>query len=84
MMQTNNPVTFVYNKMQKGVDIITALDQAAEQYPQAFPQIKVAQAKALLGGNCKNNLEQIVLNMAKERGVTVENVLKYIGVQISN
>ena len=82
MNQMNNPLDIVYAEMQRGADLLTALDRAAAQYPQAFPQQKVIQAKMVLGGNCKNNLEQVVRNMAQERGTTLENVLRSMGVTI--
>lgn len=79
---TNNPVTLIYNEMQNGLDILTALDKVSAQYPQAFPQARIVQAKMLLGGNYQGNLSQTVQNMARERGLTVENVLRSIGVQL--
>lgn len=82
MTPMNNRVTLIYNEMQKGADILTALDRVASKYPESFPQTAVVQAKMLLGGNYRGNLEQIVQNMAQERGLTVENVLRSIGVQI--
>ena len=78
----NNPVTLIYNEMQRGADVLTALDRVATQYPQMFPRTKVMQAKALLGGKSQADLHQIVQNMARERGITLESILRSMGVQI--
>ena len=81
MMMQNNPMMAIYAEMQKGADAITALERVAAQYPQVFQREKIEMAKTILGQRKKPNFGQIVQNMAKERGTTVEEVVRSIGVK---
>ena len=76
MYPVNNPLMLIYQEMQNGANAVTALDRVAAKYPQMFPQEKIAQARAVLG----NNSRQYVENMARERGLTLEQVVRGMGV----
>lgn len=82
MMMQNNPMMAIYAEMQKGADTITALERVAAQYPKVFQREKIEMAKTILGQRKKPNFGQIVQNMAKERGTTVEEVVRSIGLKI--
>ena len=51
------------------------LQQLASSNPQA------AQALQLLSGKTPQQLQQIALNMARERGTTVEDVARQLGIK---
>jgi len=72
MMQQNSPVAVVMEYMRNGADIRTALAQAAQQHPEMFPQQKVNMALAVLN---KPNRQQMIANMAKERGIDLQEYM---------
>lgn len=75
MMQQNSPVAVVMECMRNGADIKAALTQAAQQHPEMFPQQKVNMALAVLN---KPNRRQMVANMAKERGIDLQEYMGLI------
>jgi len=74
MMQQNNPVAVVMEYMRGGADIKAALAQAAQQHPEMFPQQKVNMALAVLG-KPQANRQQMIANMAKERGIDLQEYM---------
>lgn len=74
MMQNNDPVSIVMQYMQGGADVRTALQRAAQQHPDIFPQQQVAVAMTILAKPAHTR-RQALANMAKERGIDLN---KYI------
>ena len=75
-MQTLNPLMQLGSMLAFGKTPEQALNVLAQQHPQ------VQQALKMLSGKNPAELEQIARNMAKERGTTIEDVARSLGVQI--
>lgn len=76
MMPTNNPLAQIMGLLQAGKNPYMILDMMSQNNPQ------VAQAKKMMTGKSPAQLEQIARNMAKERGTTIEDVARSLGIQI--
>lgn len=72
----NNPLTFLVGAMQRGGDPRRLLQQMATQDPMA------AQVVQILGNKPVNQQRDIVMNMARERGIDIENLARSMGIQI--
>lgn len=70
---TNNPMAGLVNFALNGGNPMTLIQQMAEQNP------KMRQALSMIQGKTPEQLKQMAENMAKERGMTVEQVAKNIG-----
>lgn len=75
-MQKLNPLMQLGSMLAFGKTPEQALNVLAQQHPQ------VQQALKMLSGKSPAELEQIARNMAKERGTTIEDVARSLGVQI--
>ena len=75
-MQKLNPLMQLGSMLAFGKTPEQALNVLAQQNPQ------VQQALKMLSGNNPAELEQIARIMAKERGTTIEDVARSLGVQI--
>ena len=75
-MQKLNPLMQLGAMMAYGKSPEQALNVLAQQHPQ------MQQALKMLSGKNPAELEQIARNMAKERGTTIEDVARSLGVQI--
>ena len=75
-MQKLNPLMQLGSMLAFGKTPEQALNVLAQQNPQ------VQQALKMLSGKNPAELEQIARNMAKERGTTIEDVARSLGVQI--
>lgn len=76
MMPTNNPLAQIMGLLQAGKNPYMILDMMSQNNPQ------VAQVKKMMTGKSPAQLEQIARNMAKERGTTIEDVARSLGIQI--
>lgn len=79
-MQNNDPVGIVMQYMQSGADIRTALQRAAQQYPDIFPQQQVALAMNILAKPAPTR-RQALANMAKERGIDLNEYIASLQAQ---
>ena len=61
--------------MRQGGNPVAMLQQMAANNPQA------AQAMQIIQGKSPEQLRQIAANMAKERGMTIEQVMQQLGVK---
>lgn len=76
MMPMNNPVTQMMQLMQAGKNLNAVLQILAQNNPQ------VRQVMGMINGKNPTQLEQMARNMAKERGTTIEDVARSMGIQI--
>ena len=76
MMRPINPLMQLGAMMAYGKNPQHALAMLAQQNPQ------VRQAMQLMQGKTPAQLEQMARNMAKERGTTIEDIARSMGVQI--
>lgn len=76
MMPMNNPVAQMMQLMQAGKNPNAVLQMLAQNNPQ------VRQVMGMINGKNPAQLEQMARNMAKERGTTIEDVARSMGIQI--
>lgn len=76
MMPMNNPVTQMMQLMQAGKNPNAVLQILAQNNPQ------VRQVMGMINGKNPAQLEQMARNMARERGTTIEDVARSMGIQI--
>ena len=76
MTPMNNPVTQIMQLMQAGKNPNAVLQILAQNNPQ------VRQVMGMINGKNPAQLEQMARNMAKERGTTIEDVARSMGIQI--
>lgn len=74
MMPMNNPMMAMMQMMQSGRNPMQLLQQMAGQNPQA------AQAMRLIQGKNPQQLRQIAENMAKQRGTSIEEIARQLGI----
>lgn len=72
----NNPMAFLMNAMQRGGDPRVLLAQMAQQNPQA------AQVLQILSNKSGAQQRTIVENMARERGVDLNDLARSLGISI--
>ncbi len=73
-MMQSNPMGIIMQYVMNGADVKTALLQAAQQYPDMFPQQQVRFAMSVLSKPIDNR-KQLLANMAKERGVDLNSYI---------
>ena len=71
----NNPVMQLISMARQGGNPMQMIQQMAGQNPQA------AQAMKIMQGKSPEQLKQIATNMAKERGMTIEQVMQQLGIR---
>ena len=74
MRSGNNPMMALMNAMRNGGNPMAIMQQMAAQNPQ------VAQAMKLMQGKTPQQLRQTAENMAKERGISVEEIARQLGI----
>lgn len=74
MMQ--NPFTVLLQMSQRGQNIMPVLQQAARMNPQ------MTQAMRMIQGKNAEQLKQTAENMAKERGIDLEQMAQQMGIQL--
>ena len=72
----NNPLLSMISAMRRGGNPQTLLQQMAQQDPTA------AQVMKILGNKPGSQQREIVQNMARERGVDLDNLARSLGIQI--
>lgn len=76
MMNQNNPMAQIMQMMQGGQNPAAILDMLSGVSPQ------VRQVKDIMRGKSSAELEQMARNMARERGTTIEDIARSLGVQV--
>lgn len=69
-----NPMQMIVNQFMGGMSPMAILDR------MAGPQVQ--QAKKIIGGKNENQLRDIAMNMARQRGVDLGNLAQQLGVKI--
>lgn len=72
----NNPILSVLQAARMGQNPNQLIMQMAQQDP------RIKQVVEMMSGKNPDQLRRIAENMAKERGMTVEDVAKQLGIQI--
>lgn len=76
MNQQNNPLAQIMQMMQGGQNPIAILDMLSGVSPQ------VRQVRDMMRGKSPAELEQMARNMARERGTTIEDIARSLGIQV--
>ena len=77
MAPMNNPVLALVQAMQQGRNPMALMQTMAQQNPQ------VAQALQMMKGKSPQQLQQMAQNMARERGVDLNQMLRQMGINAS-
>lgn len=72
----NNPILQLMGLLQSGRSPSAIVQTMAQSNPQA------RQIVQMLNGKTPQQLEQMARNMAKERGTTIEDIARSMGIQI--
>ena len=76
MMPMNNPLMQMMGLLQSGKNPNAILQTMAMNNPQ------VKQVMQMMHGKSPEQLRQIANNMAAERGTTVEDIARQLGIQV--
>ena len=76
MMPMNNPMMQMLAAMKNGRDPMQILHGMAQRDPQ------VSQIMRMMQGKSSNELRQMAQNMAAERGTSVEDIARQLGISI--
>ena len=76
-IQMNNPVMMLVNIMRNGGNPMQAMSQMAGQNPQ------IAQAMQLMQGKSPQQLQMMAQNMARERGIDLNQMIRQMGINAS-
>lgn len=71
----NNPLQLLVAALQRGADPTQMIAQMARNNPQ------MAQASRMISGKSAQQLQQMALNMCRERGTSPEAVLRQLGLK---
>lgn len=77
MAPMNNPVMALVQAMQQGRNHMALMQAMAQQNP------KVAQALQMMHGKSPQQLQSMAQNMARERGVDLNQMLRQMGINDS-
>lgn len=77
MYPMNNPVLMLVQAMNNGGNPMQLIQQMAGQNPQ------IAQAFQMMQGKSPQQLQSMAQNMAKERGVDLNQMLRQMGINAS-
>lgn len=75
-MMMNNPIMALVNAARSGGNPMQLMQQMAMQDP------RIAQAQQMIQGKSPQQLRQMAENMARERGTTVQDVARGLGIRI--
>ncbi len=70
---TNNPLPLIITAARNGTNPSAMIQQMARSNPQ------MAQAARMIGGKSPAQLQQMALNMCKERGTSPEAIMRELG-----
>lgn len=71
----NNPLQLLVTAVQRGADPTQMIAQMARNNPQ------MAQASRMISGKSPQRLQQMAINMCRERGTSPEAVLRQLGIK---
>ena len=74
MFPMNNPIMMLVQAMNSGRNPMQMMQQMAGQDP------RIAQALQLMQGKSPQQLQTMAQNMAKERGVDINQMLRQLGI----
>lgn len=74
-MMTNNPIFNLINLARAGGNPMTLMQQMAGRDPRAQQALKMVQGKT------PDQLRQMAENMAKERGTTIDEIARGLGLK---
>ena len=75
-MMMNNPIMALVNAARSGGNPMQLMQQMAMQDP------RIAQARQMMQGKSPQQLRTMAENMARERGTTVQDVARGLGIRI--
>lgn len=75
-MMMNNPIMALVNAARSGGNPMQLMQQMAMQDP------RIAQAQQMIQGKSPQQLRQMAENMARDRGTTVQDVARGLGIRI--
>ena len=75
-MTMNNPIMALVNAARSGGNPMQLMQQMAMQDP------RIAQAQQMIQGKSPQQLRTMAENMARERGTTVQDVARRLGLNI--
>ena len=75
-MMMNNPIMALVNAARSGGNPMQLMQQMAMQDP------RIAQAQRMIQGKSPQQLRTMAENMARERGTTVQDVARSLGIRI--
>lgn len=78
MIPMNSPMFNVINIIRNGGNPYALLSQMSQQNPQ------IGQALNMMSGKSSQQLQQMAMNMAKERGVDLDSLARSMGITIPN
>lgn len=73
---TTNPLNMVMNAMRSGANPTALIQQMAASNPQ------MRQFMQMIHGKSPDQLKQMAENVAKERGVSINDVARHLGITI--
>lgn len=73
-MQMNNPIAMLLNIARNGGDPMAAMQQMAQSSPQ------MRQAVQMIQGKSTAELQQMAQNIARERGIDLNELLRQMGI----
>lgn len=74
MFPQNNPLMMLVQAMNSGQNPMALMQQMARQNPQ------IAQAVQLMQGKNPQQLQMMAQNMAKERGIDINEMIRQLGI----
>ena len=74
MFPQNNPLMMLVQAMNSGQNPRALMQQMARQNPQ------IAQAMQLMQGKSPQQLQMMAQNMAKERGIDINEMIRQLGI----
>ena len=75
-MMMNNPMMAILNVLQRGGNPMTLMQQMAGQNPQ------MRQFMQMINGKSPDQLRKMAENVAKERGVSINDVARQLGITV--
>ena len=75
-MMMNNPIMALINAARSGGNPMQLMQQMGMKDP------RIAQAQQMIQGKSPQQLRQMAENMARERGTTVQDVARGLGIRI--
>lgn len=76
MMPMNNPMLAILQMARSGQNPMSLMQQLAKQNPQ------MSQVMQMLNGKTPQQLRSMAENMAKERGTTLDDVARQLGLTL--